>query len=73
MRYYLLGVEGGVEPFVQGPFQTEDERDDTAKQVHETQEEDDSLFWADVDETGGLSVGSYMARFFLQEPTDRTD
>jgi len=41
---YLLAVEGGVEPFVQGPYQTEDERGHAAKQIHRTQEEDDGLF-----------------------------
>lgn len=67
-RYYLIEVEGGVEPSIQGPFQTEDERDDAAKQIHAAQEEDDGLFWADVDEDGGLTVGAYMAGFFLDEP-----
>lgn len=71
--YYLIGVMQGVEPFVRGPFQTEDERDDAAKQIHERQEEDDSLFWADVDQTGELIVGPYRAGFFLQEPTDSVD
>ena len=46
--YYLIGVQGGVDPFVQGPYQ----------------EEDDSLFWADFDEVSGLSVGPYKAGFF---------
>ena len=55
----------GVEPFVRGPFQTEDEREEVAKQIHGTQEEDDSLFWADVDQTGKLIVGPYLAGFFL--------
>ena len=30
---YLLVVEGGVEPSVQGPYQTEDERDHGAKEI----------------------------------------
>lgn len=71
--YYLIEVQQGVEPFVQGPFQTEDQRDEAARQIHETQEEDDSLFWADVEETGMLSVGSYHAGFFWHEPTDDVD
>jgi len=64
--YYLIEVYGGVEPFTQGPYQTEDERDGVARQIHETQDEDDSLFWADVEEAGKLTVGSYSAGFFEQ-------
>lgn len=62
--YYLVEVQGGVEPFVQGLYRTKKERDDAAKQVHEAQEEDDCLFWADVDTVGRLIVGPYSARFF---------
>ncbi len=66
-KYYLIEVAGGVEPFAQGPFETEDERDEIAKEIHSGQEEDDCLFWADVDERGVLTVGSYMAGFFSAE------
>ena len=65
--YYLIEVHGGVEAFVQGPFSQEEERDDAAKIIHRTQKEDDGLFWAETDEEGGLTVGSYLARFFLEE------
>jgi hypothetical protein len=64
--FYLLTVEGGVEPSVQGPYQTEDERDHAAKQIHRGQEDDDSLFWADIDEGAVLTVGPYTAGFFLE-------
>lgn len=66
-NYYLLEVEGGVEPSVQGPYQTEDERDRAAKQIRPRQEEDDGLFWADIDEAAILTVGAYAARFFWKE------
>ena len=66
-KYYLIEVEGGVEVFTEGPLETEKERDQMAKLIRATQEEDDSLFWADVDERGALTVGSYMAGFFLDE------
>ena len=64
---YLLSVEGGVEPSVQGPYQTEDERDHAAKQIHRGQEGDDSLFWADIDEVAVLTVGAYRAGFFWED------
>lgn len=66
-KYYLIEVEGGVEPYAHGPFQTGDERDNAAKQIRATQEEDDGLFWADVDENGELTVGHYKARFFIDD------
>ena len=65
--YYLITVEKGVEPAVLGPFQTEGQRDRVAQRVHRTQERDDSLFWADVDELGALTVGPYLAGFFWRE------
>ena len=72
-KYYLITVDDGVEPFAQGPFETENERDEIAKEIHVGQDEDDGLFWADVDERGVLTVGSYMAGFFLDESTADSD
>ena len=69
IKHYLIEVSGGVEPFAQGPFETEDERDEIAKEIHAEQDEDDRLFWADVNERGVLTVGSYTAGFFLDEST----
>lgn len=66
-RYYLIEVEGGIEPFTQGPFETENERDEIAKEIHAAMGEDDCLFWADVDDRGVLTVGSYMAGFLWDE------
>jgi hypothetical protein len=65
-KYYLLEVEGGVEPIVRGPYRTELERDNAAKGIRLSQEEDDGLFWADIDGTGGLTIGAYAAGFFWQ-------
>jgi len=64
---YLLAVEGGVEPSVQGPYQTECERDHVAKQIRRRQEEDDGLFWADIDDAAVLTVGAYTAGFFWED------
>jgi hypothetical protein len=63
-NHYLLEVEGGVEPTVHGPYPTKHERDNTAKQIRRRQQEDDGLFWADIDEAGSLAVGTYTAGFF---------
>jgi hypothetical protein len=42
-NYYLLEVEGGVEPIVRGPYRTKRERDNEAKQIRQRQQEDDGL------------------------------
>lgn len=68
--YYLLLVHGGVEPSVHGPYQTSDERDNAAKEIHERQTEDDGLFWADIDEVEAPTVGAYTAGFFWQDSTE---
>ena len=65
-NYYLLEVEGGVEPIVRGPYRTKLERDNAAKQIRPGQQEDDGLFWVEIDEVGVLTIGAYMARFFWQ-------
>ena len=68
--YYLIEVQGAIEPLTRGPFQDEHERDDRAKSIHTALRLDDSLFWADVDEAGGLIVGSYTANFFYEWVTE---
>ena len=68
-KYYLLGIEGGVEPTVRGPYRAKIERDSAAKRIRLSQEEDDGLFWADIDVTGGLTIGAYAAGFFWENST----
>jgi hypothetical protein len=72
-NYYLLEVEGGVEPIVHGPYHTKKERNNAAKQIHRKQQEDDGLFRADIDDIGTLAAGAYRAGFFWVEPTEGVD
>jgi hypothetical protein len=65
--YYLIMLRRGIEPLTRGPFKDELERDDRAKNFHKALGLDDTLFWADVDEAGGLIVGSYTGGFFSEE------
>ena len=37
-NYYLIEVGGGVEPIAQGPFETEEERDQIAREIHAWQD-----------------------------------
>jgi len=69
--YYLLEVEGGTEPILRGLYDTKDERDNAARQIRRDQQEDDALFWAEIDETGALVAGSYMAGFFWEESGEK--
>jgi transcriptional regulator with XRE-family HTH domain len=73
IRYYVIVVEGGVEPSLNGPFDTEERQSSVARRLHRRLAEDDSLFWADIDEAGGLSVGPYTAGFFLTRSSDTTN
>lgn len=73
IMHYLIEVNGGIEPFAQGPFVTEDERDEIAKEIYRGMDEDDCLFWADISERGILTVGSYTAGFFIEESTSEND
>jgi len=66
--YYLIVVEG-VEPILRGPFRSELGQSKAAKRIRRSQGEDGLLFWAEVDDTGSLSVGPYAAAFFLREST----
>jgi hypothetical protein len=72
-NYYLFEVEEGVEPIVHGPYHTDHERDNAAKRIRVGQQEDDGLFWADIDEAGTLAAGAYRAGFFRDEPTEGVD
>ena len=65
-KYFLLEVEGGVGPIVRGPYHTKRERDNAAKQIRRRQQEDDGLFWADIDKVAALTVDAYSAGFFWQ-------
>jgi hypothetical protein len=65
-KYYLLEVEGGVEPIVRGPYHTKRERDNAAKQIRRRQQEDDGLFSADIDKVAALTLDAYSAGFFWQ-------
>lgn len=63
-NYYLLEVERGVEPIARGPYRTKHEQDNAAREIRLQHQEDDGLFWADIDEAGTLSAGAYRAGFF---------
>jgi hypothetical protein len=61
MKYYVLGIWGDVEPLpLQGPYETEQERDDKAREIVVNNETDEGgIYRLNVDEFGNPSVESY--------------
>lgn len=67
-RHYLIHVEGGTDPELRGPFESELDQQAAARDLRKEQDEEDALFWLDIDENGNPIVGSFTNQFF--EPED---
>lgn len=66
--YYLIPVDGGIDPEVRGPFRSDGERDAAALKIREhEQDENDVLFWLDVDPNGEPTIGAYSGGFFGED------
>jgi hypothetical protein len=65
MKLYLMITVGDVEPKIEGPFATEEQRNGAAK-AHRKQdpEMNDGIYTLDVDADGGLKAGAYSGGFF---------
>jgi hypothetical protein len=73
-KYYLVHVEGLIDPHIEGQYSSEDARAKAAFYLHEYSPdyntEDDVIFWLDVDVDGllqgaeGVAIGAYSAGFF---------
>jgi hypothetical protein len=67
--YYVLVVEGGVEPSLSDPYKTEKARDKEAKRVRNEGVDEHSdpvengVFWLDVTSDGKVEVGSFSGGF----------
>lgn len=62
--HWLLAVCGGVDIVLHGPFMTDEARDDEARAMHGSLDDDDVLFWLDCPHGQTPNVGSYCAGFF---------
>jgi hypothetical protein len=68
-QYYVLTIEGGIEPTLSEGFDTEEERDEEARQLaHQQDTGCDSCFRIDVDEAGQPHVDAYAAGEFDEDP-----
>ncbi len=73
MEYRIVQVAGGVEPFIHGPFPTEDERD--AEAVNLAYEDDeDGVFALDIDwEAKTVEIFSYSGAFIEERAPEGYD
>ena len=68
MNYYLLVIWGGVEPGVVGPFKTEKERDDRAKEIKHLEWDKNGLFTFETEKNiPEIEFGTYSGGFFNDE------
>lgn len=72
--FYVLVVEGGVEPSLSNPFKSWEDRDKEAKKVRNEgvpsvifdgkgDPAENGVFWLDVSADGKVQVGSYSNGF----------
>lgn len=67
--YYLIAVEGGIEPSLHGPYDTIEERDEDAREIAKDQDPgSDGLFPLDQEDDSHLSIGAYPGGFLASEP-----
>jgi len=67
--YYLIAVEGGIEPSLHGPYDTIEERNEDAREIAKGQDPgSDGLFPLDQEDDGHLSIGAYPGGFLASEP-----
>jgi hypothetical protein len=60
MKYYVVGIYGDIEPIVSDPFETEEERDEYAREMYSSNETDGGgIFRLDIDENGIPSMDNY--------------
>ena len=60
-KFYVIAVEGGIEPGIQGPFKSNRVRNTAAKKFRNI-DENNIAFW--LDQTGQkLSIGPYSNTF----------
>jgi hypothetical protein len=67
-QFYVLRLHGGIEPELIGPFNTEDDRDDRAKELRKENDEDGILA---LDGPGSsIKIDAYSGGFFIDEDSD---
>jgi len=68
--YYVLFVEGDIEPSLVGPFHNTDERDKAAVSLKREHGDENGIFMLDIDTIGRPSVDAYSGGFFEEALKD---
>lgn len=70
VKFYNVPVWGCVEPELDGPYTTPEERDAKAKEIHAEQDDEAALFWLDIDENGDPHIGAFSNADFDEDGDD---
>jgi hypothetical protein len=64
MKHYLFITWGDIDPEILGPFESEDTRDDRAKELKKEHGDENGIFMLDVEDNGMPSANAYSGGFF---------
>jgi len=67
-QYYLIIVEGDIEPLLLGPYADEKARDESAQKYKKEHGDEDGIFWLDIPEGGYRPVVGAYSRWFITGP-----
>jgi len=62
--FYVLFVEGDIEPSLIGPFRNPEDRDNEAIRLKREHGDEHGIFMLDIDTIGRPSVDAYSGGFF---------
>ena len=68
--YYVLFVEGDVEPSLCGPYHNPKDRDEEAVRLKREHGDEHGIFMLDIDTIGRPSVDAYSGGFFQEALKD---
>ena len=67
MKYYVLFIEGDVEPSLYGYYDTPKDRDDKAKALKREYGDKHGIYMLNVGKDGIATMDAYSAGFFTEE------
>jgi hypothetical protein len=67
VKRYVLHVAGCVDPYLVGPYASAKTRDAKAIKLR-NEDEEDGVFWLNVDNKGNVLVGAYSGGFMEGQP-----
>ena len=70
MKHYLIVVEGDIEPSVEGPFTPKKLAAQARESRKQDPEQQNGLFWLDIDKNGKPKIGAWSGGFFEDEEAE---